>query len=149
MHQHVFQQALVLCASVIVACCGQPQESAALRLNGESSSAALLPQTHQDGTAILASTLSALNLSNPVADLDANLSRGDRRLVGLYGIKCAPPDLNESFDGIVARFGVRCLPGTSDAIENDRHAALMTSAKNYANRYNWELLHRIRGGEVT
>jgi hypothetical protein len=102
-----------------------------------------------DQTAILAATLKALNLSNPVADLDANLARGDRRFIGLYGIVCAPPDLNSSFDGVIARFGIRCLSGTSDAIQGATHAALIDSARRYANAYNWELLHRIRDGRVT
>jgi hypothetical protein len=127
---------------VVVVGCGRTPGSSSVGPNGN------VPRAADDAT-ILAATLSTLNLSNPVADLDANLARGDRRFVGLYGINCSPPDLNASFDGVVARFGTRCLPGTSDAIESPKHAALIDSARRYANAYNWELLHRIRDGRVS
>jgi hypothetical protein len=132
---------LIYLVAVVVAGCGRAPGSSSVGPNAMSRAA--------DHATILAATLSTLNLSNPVADLDANLARGDSRFVGLYGINCAPPDLNASFDSVIARFGTRCLPGTSDAIESPKHQALIDSARRYANTYNWELLHRIRDGRVS
>ena len=42
---------------------------------------------------MLITTLAALNLSNSVADLDANLKRLDKRFIGVYGYSCSAPVL--------------------------------------------------------
>jgi hypothetical protein len=72
--------------------------------------------TSSDDAAVLAATLDKLNLENPIADLEANISRGDKRLIGLNGYICWPPDLDKSVNALIHRFGVRFLPGTSDYI---------------------------------
>jgi hypothetical protein len=104
--------------------------------------------TSLDDAAVLAATLNKLNLENLTADLEANLSRSDKRFIGLNGYICWPSDLDKSFNALIHRFGVRCLAGTSDYIQSDRHESLMLRARKYANRYNWQLLDRIRRGDV-
>jgi hypothetical protein len=101
------------------------------------------------GTVQLLSTLSKMNLVNPIADLDANLAIGDRRFIGINGYSCSEPGVANGDQEVVNRFHSRCLEGTGDVIEGNLDWALTDAATAYATKYNTELLRRIRAGTVT
>lgn len=101
------------------------------------------------GTLQLLETLSKMNLANPIADLDKNLSSGDRRFIGVNSYSCAEPGIVEGDLAAVDRFHAHCLEGTGDVIEGNLHWALTDAATAYALKYNTELLRRIRTGIVT
>jgi hypothetical protein len=100
-------------------------------------------------TTALATVLASLNLARPAVDLDANLKRGDKRFIGFNGYTCIAPGVDDDDATLLRHFGVRCLVGTSDAIEGTDHAALLGKAAKYAREYNAELLRRIHAGLVT
>lgn len=102
------------------------------------------PMTHN--TAVLAATLSKLNLTNPIRDLNKNLKHQDRRFIGIYGVSCDTPGVSEGDRKYVRLpgYGRRCLDGTTDVVENDKHMGMIDEATKYATIYNKELLQRIR-----
>jgi hypothetical protein len=133
--------------AAFVGCGGsQPQSTAVGHDAGET--APVVAAAENGATAVLAATLRTLTLSNPLADLDANLAHGDHRFIGINGYTCSVPGVPDD-DPVVRRFGAGpyCLPGTSDAIEGDRHRTLIKTAEDYARRYNTELLRRIQSGQ--
>jgi hypothetical protein len=95
------------------------------------------------GTAILKTTLRALNTEDPAADLRTNIGNGDYRFIDIYGFVCYPPGVTEQELPLVSKYGMRALDGTSDAIESDEHAALMRKAVKYAETYNELLVHEV------
>jgi outer membrane lipoprotein LolB len=99
---------------------------------------------------VLSETLASLNLANPTADLEANLSKGDRRFIGINGYTCTTPGANNEEYSLVhsAQYGLRCLAGTSDNIESEHHKVLIEEATDYARKYNTELLRRIHTGKI-
>jgi hypothetical protein len=97
----------------------------------------------------LTDTLASLNLANPIADLERNLVHGDHRFIGINGYACFAPGAEKAEEPFSPKFGRHCLAGTSDAIEDDAHLALIAKATKYARDYNSELLRRIRAGLVT
>jgi hypothetical protein len=110
--------------------------------------------THEQGkagpaTVRLLATLSKLNLTNPVADLDMDLSRGNRRFIGIAHHGCTEPGLADGDREISNRLRTDCLDGTSEVIEGDLQRAMTDAATDYAAKYNTELIRRMRTGEVT
>ncbi len=108
------------------------------------------PQTKSQ-TEVLAATLASLNLKNPVADLDANVAKGDLRFIGINGYSCNAPGVDKDEDDRLvtsARYGLRCLSGTGDVLESDKHKALVDKALEYAREYNKTLLARIHAGAI-
>jgi len=101
------------------------------------------------GTVELLATMGKVRLADPIADLDANISLGDKRFIGINGYSCSEPGLSATDDPIVAQFHTHCLEGTGDVIEGNLHWALIDAATTYARIYNTELLSRIRAGMVT
>ena len=101
-----------------------------------------------DHTRVLRATLAALNLSDPAADVELHLQRGDKRFRGIFGISCAAPGTADADQPLVQRFGVTCLEGTTDTIPDANYAPLEEKAARYASAYNAELLRRIRAGAV-
>jgi hypothetical protein len=100
---------------------------------------------------VLAATLASLNLKNPVADLDANVAKGDLRFIGINGYSCNAPGVDKDEDDRLvtsARYGLRCLSGTGDVLESDKHKALVDKALEYAREYNKTLLARIHAGAI-
>jgi hypothetical protein len=91
-------------------------------------------------------TLQSLNLRHPDQDLEAALKSGDHRFVCVYGITEKAPGVEELDNAALQRQGMRCLEGTSDAVESPAHDELIRQAISYARDYNVELLRRI--GEV-
>jgi len=92
----------------------------------------------------LSAVLSTLNLANPTLDVQAAITRGDTRSIGLNGFACHAPGIEGSSlpPGIG---GIRCLDGTSDVIIAGEEA-LHTEAEKYAVAYNHELLRRLERG---
>jgi hypothetical protein len=102
------------------------------------------------GTVVLLGTMNKLNLTNPIADVEANVARGDKRFIGINGYACDEPGLDEAHDrALVDRFHTHCLEGTSDVIGGNLDFALLDAAMAYARAYNRELVRRIHGGSVT
>jgi hypothetical protein len=123
----------LLCVSASVGC-------------GPSSNGA--PSSQLSDEKVLRATLAALNLSDPVTDLDANLAKQDRRFIGVNGYTCTAPGVFDADGALVKLYGLRCLSGTSDAIQSTRHEALVAQAKQYASTYNVELQRRLSAGAV-
>jgi hypothetical protein len=73
-----------------------------------------------------------MNLANPIADLDSNLSSGDRRFIGINGYSCDEPGIGYGDHAVVDRFHTHCLEGTGDVIEGNLHWALTDAATAYA-----------------
>jgi hypothetical protein len=97
----------------------------------------------------LSRALEKLDLSNPIADLDASLRAGDKRFVCVFGYAATAPGVSQADEVTVQRRGMKCIEGTSDALESDEHERLIGKATNYARSYNLELVRRIRDGIVT
>ena len=104
----------------------------------------------QSPIAVLTATLATMNLSNPIADLEANTAKGDRRFIGINGYTCHAPGVGTKDDKFVTSslYGIRCLEGTGDVIEGNQHKHLIDKAIEYARTYNGELLRRIHAGLV-
>jgi outer membrane lipoprotein LolB len=80
--------------------------------------------------------LEAVNLEDPSADVRIHIMRGDLRAVGICGYACFAPGMQSE----EARSrGMRVLLGTSDAIEDGDHMALIVKAHRYARAYNTAL----------
>ncbi|MGA2778722.1 MAG: hypothetical protein ABSF94_14295 [Steroidobacteraceae bacterium] len=110
---------------------------------GVADSTPVAPAPSKSQAALLAETLSALNLSSPISDLDASWDRKDLRFVGVNSYTCMAPGVGGLETELPQQYGLRCLFGTSDFIESREHAALMRAALRYAARYNAELARRI------
>jgi outer membrane lipoprotein LolB len=106
-------------------------------------------ETAQAQTKRLSLALEKLDLSNPVADLDAALRAGDKRFVCVLGYGATAPGVSTKDEISLQSRGMRCIEGTSDALESDEHERLTGKAIAYARSYNLELMRRIRDGIVT
>jgi hypothetical protein len=109
------------------------------------------PAQMKTQTEVLAAILASLNLTNPVADLDANVSKGDLRFIGIDGYACHAPGVDSDADDHLitsAKYRLRCLPGTGDVLESEKHKALIDKALEYARKYNKALLGRIHAGSI-
>lgn len=111
--------------------------------------ALLLPSTvAADSTSVstLRTTLSCLNLEDPAADAERNFAHGDSRFIGVRDYSCAAPGREGmELESLVATHGLRCLEGTTDALEGHEHEALQRQAKAYGIKYNIELARLIQG----
>jgi hypothetical protein len=101
------------------------------------------------GTVVLLGTMNKLNLTNPIADVEANIARGDKRFIGINGYSCDEPGVDAHDRSLVDRFHTHCLEGTSDVIGGNLDFALLEAAMSYARAYNGELVRRIHDGSVT
>jgi hypothetical protein len=84
------------------------------------------------------------------ADAAGDASRawenGDRRLMGAYGIGLFAPGVPEDVGWFYERkFGVNGIRGTSDCLTSGGDARFNAAARDYAGRYNQEILRRIQG----
>lgn len=105
--------------------------------------------SNKSETELLAETLATLNLSNPIADLEANIAKGDKRFIGINGYTCSAPGVESAEDDrlvVSSKYGLRCLTGTSDVLESNKQKLLIDKALAYARIYNGELLRRIHAG---
>lgn len=95
-------------------------------------------------TAILKTTLSCLNLESPQKDVDRNINNGDLRFICVCGFACYTPGVQKDDLLLTKKYGVRCLDGTSDAIEGEEHGKLIEMARQYAEQYNMVLLKKLK-----
>ena len=85
----------------------------------------------------LRSTVAGLNLENAEADARSNFARGDNRFIGVVDVGChAPGREGIALEKLVRTYGLRCLDGTSDVIENSHHRALQETVAKYGVAYN-------------
>ena len=94
--------------------------------------------------AVLKTTLRSLNLKNPESDLDINFKNNDYRYICLYGYACYTPGVESTKMREIDPMEMRCLDGTSDAIESSEHKILIGQAEKYAETYNKLLLEKLR-----
>ncbi len=97
-------------------------------------SAKPLPATN---TSMLKMTLSSLNLADPSKDVRRNIANGDYRFIGIVDYSCHLPGREGlGLEHLSKIYGMRCLEGTSDAIESDEFGILMEQARQYGIQYN-------------
>lgn len=72
------------------------------------------------------------------AELDAKnaVAHGDKRLLAVYGLTVEVPGVQGDVSELRAKYGLRILEGTSDAIKGPSDRVLNQTARNYAARYN-------------
>lgn len=88
-------------------------------------------------TAILKTTLASLDLANPTNEAERNFAHGDWRLIGVTDYSCMPPGREGiALEPLARTVGLRCLEGTSDALEGSEHERLDQVARLYAIAYN-------------
>ena len=83
------------------------------------------------------SELRRIASSSPATDLEDAIARSDLRFVGVYGFTVevlGVPDWD------AGSYGLRMIPGTSDATESQEHYRLNQQARQYALEYNLLLL---------
>ena len=100
------------------------------------------PAYAQSQTALLRQTIAALTLDDPQKDMFAHVKSGDYQAVGVCGIACYAPGLEDQADAqneIVVKYGLRILRGTSDVIESAEQEKLTKTARTYAYSYNLAL----------
>jgi hypothetical protein len=90
-----------------------------------------------------ADQIRSLQAADVSAEVAAAVSKGDFRFVGVMGLALAVPGVPDYQDKYAAKYGVRVIEHTSDAIESSEHAQLQEVARTYAERYNKLLLTRI------
>ena len=98
--------------------------------------------TGGDQAQLLASELAGLDLAHPESDVAANLAKGDARYICVYGYAATTPGT----DRRIPADELRCLEGTSDAVESSRHEQLNKDALRYARTYNIALDQRLESG---
>jgi hypothetical protein len=90
----------------------------------------------------LAATLAPLDLAHPENDAQASVAAGDKRFICVFGFARLTPGVNEP----VPPENTKCLDGTSDAIEGDKHLELIQQAQSYARAYNLALINLMKVG---
>jgi len=93
---------------------------------------------------VLKKTLGSLNLEDPKKDVEKSVANKDIRFVGIYGYSCSAPGIEEEYLSLTQKYGLRCLKGTSDNIEDDEHHRLIQTAIKYAEEYNINLLKKLK-----
>jgi hypothetical protein len=81
------------------------------------------------------------------ADVDAALSKCDRRLAGVMGNGPVIPGIPDPLNYMQYEkdFGFRFIPNTSDVIESAEQEHVQSAGYDYAKRYNMVLLGRLKG----
>ena len=89
--------------------------------------------------------MKCFDLENPTRDLENNISHNDYRFLCVYGYTETIPGvtIDKNMSELKDKYGIRCIDGTTDAIEDDEHLKLMNSVVNYAEEYNTELLRKL------
>ena len=96
--------------------------------------------------ATLRTTLSCLNLKDPASDARRNFAHGDLRFIGVRDYSCSAPGREGlELEPLIASHGLRCLDGTTDALEGPEHSTLQRHASTYGIEYNKELASLIQG----
>ncbi len=118
--------------------------AAILVLSCQTVSSEKYEQPITSNTAILKTTLSSLNIEEPEKDINKNIKNNDLRFICVCGYACYTPGVEQNDLSLTTKYGIRCLDGTSDMIENDEHAQLIKDARKYAEHYNALLLKEIK-----
>ncbi len=93
---------------------------------------------------MLLSALLPINVSSPESDAQINFENGDYRLLGFgdyAGIKIPGSDYLDQ--NKICEYGVRILPGMTDAFESSEHRVLVEKIRIYIKKYNAYLLNRL------
>jgi|KBSSwiStaDraftv2_1062776.scaffolds.fasta_scaffold418286_1 hypothetical protein len=64
------------------------------------------------------------------------ISRGDRRLLAVYGLTLEVPGVRDDVIRLRSQYGLRILKGTSDVIKGPRDRQMNLNARKYAIQYN-------------
>lgn len=110
--------------------------------------------THRFGdvgaaTVLMREEIKTLNLANPISDLQSHINAGSYRFVGVNGlVACYPHGVSPYQTDLVEKYGVRCIAGTSDALENEEHATMVKAVIKYASIYNSKLANFLRRGDA-
>ena len=91
---------------------------------------------HNQPETIGAQQVAQLKPSNAAADAKNALSRGDKRLLAVYGYALELPGIDGDLAKMRAIYGLRLLQGTSDAYKDEQERAFNESARLYAAAYN-------------
>jgi len=94
-------------------------------------------------TAKYADQIRALESADVAAEVEAAVSKGDLRFVGVMGFGLLVPGVPDYQEKYAARYGVRVIENTSDAIENEEHRRLQDAAYRYAEKYNSLLIPQL------
>jgi hypothetical protein len=77
-----------------------------------------------------------LKVETAETDARSALSRGDRRLLAVYGYTVEVPGVDKPVATLRQKFGLRMLEGTSDAIKSPQDKIMNANARQYATKYN-------------
>ncbi|MBS7457301.1 hypothetical protein [Coralloluteibacterium stylophorae] len=90
---------------------------------------------------VLRRTAASLHLDDPEGDAQRSVSEGDTRFIGITDYSCHPPGRHGTrLEALVELHGLRCLAGTSDALESAEHAQLQRELSVYGIAYNRALM---------
>ena len=110
---------VLLVASVVLCACSRSQNEATTPTHspdfGKHTPTDRVSGTASRGAEVLIATLATLNLADPVADLDANLAKQDKRFIGINGYTCDAAGISNDDYQLVhsSMYGLKCLEGTS------------------------------------
>jgi hypothetical protein len=90
--------------------------------------------------------LSSLKLNNATEDAASAYTRGDTRLLGVYGFSVEVPSY--AGDPYARNGKIRMLEGTGDAFCTKEEAALNHNARAYARKYNETMLFKLKQAGV-
>ncbi|MCO4321186.1 hypothetical protein [Aliidiomarina quisquiliarum] len=94
---------------------------------------------------MLVSEMLPINVESPKEDAYVRFENGDYRLMGygLYsGIKI--PRIEKLEENEVCKYGVRVLPGMTDAFESPDHRRLVDELRVYIDEYNAYIVSRLK-----
>jgi len=90
-----------------------------------------------------------MTLDDPLRDLRSHISAGIYRFIGVNGlVACYPHGVSPYQIDLVKKYGVRCIAGTSDGLENEEHATMVRAVIKYASTYNSKLGSFLRRGDA-
>jgi hypothetical protein len=101
-------------------------------------------EIEQSNTAKLKKELSKLNTELPEIDIDTNIRKNDYRFICVCTYSCAPPSVELKDYYLTEKYGQRCLDGTTDVVEGEKHIKLIVRASKYAEKYNTLLLKKLK-----
>jgi len=90
-----------------------------------------------------ADQIKALESANVTAEVEDAVSKGDLRFVGVMGVGLIVPGVPDYYEKYAAKYEVRVIENTSDAIESEEHRRLQEVAYRYAEEYNRLLITRL------
>ena len=85
-----------------------------------------------------------LETADVAREVDEALRSGDMRFAGAMGFGLMVPGVPNYHAQYAKTHGVRVIENTSDIVEDGAHRKLQEAARQYALRYNTELLRRLQ-----